>query len=36
MKKVAAPPGLEPGNTEPKSGVLPITLQGYGLAAGAR
>ena len=25
---LAAPPGLEPRNTEPKSGVLPITLWG--------
>ena len=26
---MVAPPGLEPRNTEPKSGVLPITLWGY-------
>lgn len=33
---MAALLGLEPRNTEPKSGVLPITLQGSCLSAGAR
>lgn len=33
--KQAAPPGLEPGNTEPKSGVLPITLRGSRAFGGA-
>lgn len=30
-KLLVAPPGLEPRNTEPKSGVLPITLWGCNL-----
>lgn len=32
---LVAPPGLEPRNTEPKSGVLPITLWGYRLGLSA-